>query len=226
MVDCTHVAFHEHWCCLEHKAALNRSQLHGTKVTLRKKFLTHSHPSCLPCCDFAPRVHFNWWNVLHSPTKLKSSNLHLPFGDVTEVPEVRLWGLNEITEAPYPLLKKRISFCFLTFCLLWTTAKNGNSKDNKWELKICAEWLGCMGPQAAGGVAQVGRSWEGDRRGKRDREVGWRQTWRDRERHLHRERHRQRDGEIEAGQQRTREGQTERTETWEHVGEKYTHTQG
>ena len=60
-----------------------------------------------------------------------------------------------------------------------------------------------MGPQAAGGVAQVGRSWEGDRRGKRDREVGWRQTWRDRERHLHRERHRQRDGEIEAGQQRT-----------------------
>ena len=53
-----------------------------------------------------------------------------------------------------------------------------------------------MGPQAAGGVAQVGRSWEGDRRGKRDREVGWRQTWRDRERHLHRERHRQRDGEI------------------------------
>ena len=83
-----------------------------------------------------------------------------------EVPEVRLGGLNEITEAPYPLLKKLISFCFLTFCLLWPTAKNGNSKDNKWELKICAEWLGWVRPQAAGGVAQVREKLGGRQEGK------------------------------------------------------------
>jgi hypothetical protein len=133
--------------------------------------------------------------VLHSPTKLKSNNPHLPFGNVTEVPEVKLWGLNAITEAPYPLLKKLISFCFLTFCLLWPAAKNGDGKDNKWELKICEEWLSCWEPQTAGGVAQVGRIWKG----------GDRHTERNRERLWHTETHRE--IEIEARKQRETEGQ-------------------
>lgn len=41
-----------------------------------------------------------------------------------EVPEVKLLGLNEITEAPYPFLKTLISFHFLTFCLPWISSKN------------------------------------------------------------------------------------------------------
>lgn len=41
-----------------------------------------------------------------------------------EVPEVKLLGLNEITEAPYPFLKTLISFRFLTFCLPWISSKN------------------------------------------------------------------------------------------------------
>lgn len=41
-----------------------------------------------------------------------------------EVAEVKLLGLNEITEAPYPFLKTLISFHFLTFCLPWISSKN------------------------------------------------------------------------------------------------------
>lgn len=59
--------------------------------------------------------------------------------------------------------------------------------------------------------------------GKRGTGRGGRDRLGETERHLHRERPRQRDGEIEAGQQRAREGQAERTEN-ESMWGKSTHT--
>lgn len=80
-----------------------------------------------------------------------------------------------------------------------------------------------MGPQGAGGVAQVGRSWEGDRRGKKDREEGWRQTWRDRERHLHRERDTDREMGREKQGNREPERDRQREQKHESMWEKSIH---
>lgn len=79
-----------------------------------------------------------------------------------------------------------------------------------------------MRPQAAGGVAQV-REKLGRRQEGKEGQGGGRDRLGEAERHLHRERPRQRDGEIEAGQQRAREGQTE-GQKHESMWGKWTHT--
>ena len=121
-------------------------------------------------------------------------------------------------------MKKLISFCFLTFCLPWPTAKNGNGKDNKGELKACAEWLGCVRLQTVGGMAQVGRSWEGGGRGKgRGEEGGYRLRERE-ERDTYAETQTERWGDR--GRATEKQRQTEREDRNTRVyGRSYTHAQ-
>lgn len=81
-------------------------------------------------------------------------------------------------------------------------------------------WLGCAGPQTAGGVAQVGRDWEGGRRGRRRRKEGG-----DRMRNREKERDPHRDTCREMGRQRQGNRETERDRNRRVYGRQCTHTQ-